>query len=57
MSRAKDDWTKRADKFLGEIDGDVSLPDADYVDVMEEIASLAESRANAKKEEMKREAS
>ena len=48
-------YVRRVDELLTDIDADDAINDVDYVELMDEIASLASSRARAKREELARE--
>lgn len=59
-----EDYTREVEDLLERIDGDELIDDAEYIELMEKIAGLAEGRAkreeqrqgraNAKREELKR---
>jgi len=46
------DWEKKVEDFVGEIAGDDSLSDREYLEVLEELTWRAESAIDAKRCEM-----
>ena len=47
-------YLKIVEELLGSIDGDNSISDTEYLDLMDEIADDVMSRAAAKREELRR---
>lgn len=47
-----EEWEKKVEEFFGEISNDDDLNDHDFLEVLENIESLADSSIRAKREEM-----
>ena len=47
-----EEWVKKVNEFVAEIANDSDLSDSEYIEVLEEIESLAQSNISAKQEEM-----
>ena len=49
---ASAEWEKKNEEYLGEIAADEGLGDLEYIDVLEDLISRAESARDAKQEEL-----
>ncbi len=48
------EWLERVQEFVEEIEDDRDLHDASYIDVLDELSSLANSAADTKREELRK---